>query len=489
MSGFDNDRELGPLRNGHSPAFHGKNGRQGDHGKTTTICYPCQEETAEFELQDVSPPPAVFASSEYEIVRELARGGMGIIYEAIDIRLDRQVAVKVLRPDHQKKRSLVQRFTEEARIMSALQHPGIAPIYQVGTCEDGRPFHVMKLVRGSTLATLLSIFHSDESDICETQRTSFSSLINIFADVCQALAYTHSRGILHLDLKPANVMVGAFGEVHLMDWGLSRPLEAYGGSLAKAGSTPLPKLEPASVRKRARLKGRHQIHGTPAYMSPEQARGTLCDRRSDVFGLGAILAEILTGSPPYWGKSSRQVFGRAFYGQINKISDALDQVDTDCSLVRLAQKCLSIKREHRPRNASEVASELAAYQQTRLQRVEHDFERFFDLSLDLFCIAGTDGYFRRINSNFSRVLGYTEKDLLSRPFLDFVQPEDRAETIRVMKVLQDGEPVVRFRNRYITASGNVVVFEWTAKSMAGENLVFAVARDVSESTGEGKPNL
>ncbi len=122
---------------------------------------------------------------------------------------------------------------------------------------------------------------------------------------------------------------------------------------------------------------------------------------------------------------------------------------------------------------------MAAYGETALEQVESDMTRFFELSLDLFCIAGFDGFFRRINSNFSRVLGFSDNELLSRPFLGFVHEDDRRKTIDVMGKLLEGQPVVRFRNRYRTASGDSMLFEWTAKSITSENVIFAVARSMT----------
>ena len=148
-------------------------------------------------------------------------------------------------------------------------------------------------------------------------------------------------------------------------------------------------------------------------------------------------------------------------------------------LVRLAKKCMSPKRRDRPANAVEVEKEMAAYQESALQRVESDMNRFFQLSLDLFCIADMDGYFRRVNENFSRVLGHSEEELLQRPFLDFVHEADREETVQQMAILREGQPVVRFRNRYLTASGDFIELEWMAKSIEKEGIIFAVARDIT----------
>ena len=121
---------------------------------------------------------------------------------------------------------------------------------------------------------------------------------------------------------------------------------------------------------------------------------------------------------------------------------------------------------------------MATYHESAFQRMESDMNRFFELSLDLFCIATADGYFQRINANFSRVLGHTDADLLARPFLDFVHPDDVAETVKQMQLLQQGQAVVGFRNRYRTASGDFKVLEWMAQSVDNDNIIFAVARSV-----------
>ena len=118
-----------------------------------------------------------------------------------------------------------------------------------------------------------------------------------------------------------------------------------------------------------------------------------------------------------------------------------------------------------------------------MRQAERDLVRFFDLSLDLFCIAGLDGYFRRLNGNFTRVLGYSEEDLLAQPFVSFVHPEDQQPTVEAVQQLQRGLPIVRFRNRYRTASGAYLTFEWTAKSVPSEGVIYATARDLSDSSG------
>jgi PAS domain S-box-containing protein len=419
----------------------------------------------------------------FRLQKAIARGGMGMIIEARDLELDREVAIKLLHKQHVDQAHIHQQFTNEARITGRLQHPGVVPIYATGTSLDQRPYFAMKLVRGKTLAELLAARTSPLVDL--------PRFLNIFEQVCQTLSYTHSCGVIHLDIKPANIMVGAFGEVHLMDWGLARastelrvpshvarrqePLDFSSGPLEEPPAIASHDLEvtvPAGA-----------VWGTPAYMSPEQASGHCSDVRSDVFGLGGMLCEILTGHPPYHGANFQSVCLKAGRADLSDAFDRLLDSDADEVLVRLAVKCLSPDPEDRPADAGIVASELTLYLESLLQRAGNDLERFFELSLDLFCIAGLDGYLRRVNSNFPRVLGHSEKDLLSRPFLDFVHPEDREQTIKVMSQLMRGDPVVQFQNRYRTVENTWRRFEWTAKSIPEDGVIFAVARDVTERMG------
>lgn len=172
-------------------------------------------------VRPVSPEvPQRESDSRYRIDGEIARGGMGAILKGRDTDLGRDLAIKVLLDSHKDKPEIVQRFVEEAQIGGQLQHPGIAPIYELGQFADKRPFFAMKLVKGETLSKLLS----DRQDTTEDR----GKLIGIFEQICQTMAYAHSRGVIHRDLKPANIMVGAFGEVQVMDWGLAKVLASGG---------------------------------------------------------------------------------------------------------------------------------------------------------------------------------------------------------------------------------------------------------------------
>ena len=169
-------------------------------------------------------------SIRYRIDGEIARGGMGAVLKGRDPDLGRDVAMKVLREDLRENADMVRRFVEEAQIGGQLQHPGVVPIYELGTFADRRPFFAMKLVKGHTLAELLE----DRKDPVD----DLPRFLSIFEAVCQTMAYAHARGVIHRDLKPSNVMVGSFGEVQVMDWGLAKVLPRGGvADDAQAGKT------------------------------------------------------------------------------------------------------------------------------------------------------------------------------------------------------------------------------------------------------------
>ncbi|HEV8061631.1 MAG TPA: protein kinase [Gemmataceae bacterium] len=296
-------------------------------------------------------------AGRFVLGEELARGGMGIVYRARDDSLGRDVAVKVLHERYLVDSLVGKRFLDEARITAQLQHPAIPPVFEVGRLTDDRPYLAMKLIKGHTLEELLQERSSPAAD-----RGRF---LSVFQQVCQAVGYAHSRRILHRDLKTANVMVGAFGEVQVMDWGLAKLLEPGGGGApAPAAATETPcatVIQTVGEENSATLAG--SLLGTPAFMAPEQAGGELgrIDERADVFGLGAILCVILTGEPPYTGMSGEDVRIRAIRGTLADAHARLDQCGADAKLVDLCRGCLSPERDARPRDAGVVATTVAGY--------------------------------------------------------------------------------------------------------------------------------
>jgi serine/threonine-protein kinase len=290
----------------------------------------------------------------YQVLDELGRGGMGVVYCAFDPALQRRLAVKVLREEHRGQPELEQRFREEAQLTGQLQYPGIAPVHQVGRLADGRPFFAMKLIQGRTLAEVLH-----ERRAVTDGRTEW---LAVFARVCQAVAYAHSRGVIHRDLKPANVMVGAFGEVQVMDWGLAKVLRRAGDDRPHAAC---PEPDPiATVRTQAAgwSSQAGSVLGTAAFMAPEQAWGDVeqLDERCDVFGLGGILCVILTGAPPY-ARPVEELPAQARQAALAEAYARLDGCGADLELVALAKACLARESANRPRDAGAVAAAVAAY--------------------------------------------------------------------------------------------------------------------------------
>lgn len=220
----------------------------------------------------------------YEIVEEIARGGMGTVYLALDHKLDRQVALKVL-PVPLVSPAAKARMLKEARILARLEHPAIVPVHDVGTLADGRVFYTMKWVQGRQLD-----HHLEADDLPLGER------LRMFGRICEGVAFAHARGVLHRDLKPQNVMVGEFGEVLVLDWGVAKILGEP--EPPAEGAEPGPEDATRSLGAVPTQAG--TVLGTPGYMPPEQAAGEIAtlDARADVFALGRILEDLAGDSCP-----------------------------------------------------------------------------------------------------------------------------------------------------------------------------------------------
>lgn len=236
------------------------------------------------------------SGTRYEVSGRVARGGMGTVYVARDRELRRDVALKVLHAGPEDE-GLRRRMLREARVLAALEHPGIVPVHDVGTLPDGRVYYTMKLVHGERL------------DEWFARTPALRDRLRVFERICEAVAFAHARDVLHRDLKPQNVMVGEFGEALVMDWGLAKlvadPAPSDDDDVPTAAletaAAPADPADAETVTLRGGLDGDHTRHGTvlgtPGYMAPEQAAGRpdLIDRRSDVYALGAILRDALAG--------------------------------------------------------------------------------------------------------------------------------------------------------------------------------------------------
>lgn len=316
-------------------------------------------------------------AKRYRILGEIGRGGMGVVFEGLDVVLNRKIAIKILRHIHRDISSVVDRMIAEARICCRLEHRGIVTVLDLGRLLDARPFFTMKLVAGRTLSCLLA----ERSDSGDRLR----HFLSIFEDITKIIAYAHSYNVIHRDLKPANVMLDSVGEVQVMDWGLAKPLSSSDSSIVLSSGTVV-----------------GQILGSPAYMSPEQARGEIdcVDERSDVFGLGAILCEILTGCAPFGSGKGGESLRKALLGDVADAFDRLDRCGCDSALIEIAKKCLAIDQSDRFENAKLVGEAIAAYRseessrlaQSRIdqvvgeaieEKIRHEADSHFNLGLVL----------------------------------------------------------------------------------------------------------
>lgn len=236
----------------------------------------------------------------YQYLGPISAGGTGSVHAVRDLDLLRIAAMKVLAPDLAEHPREVQRFVREAQITAQLDHPNIAPVYEIGTDRCGNRFFTMKRIEGSTLASWIATVRRQRPDDTD----ALTEMLAAFVKVCDAVAFAHSRGVLHCDIKPGNILVGPFGQVYLADWGIA--LTGTDRGVAAGGAGPV-------VASSSDGEFGGGPCGTPSFMSPEQAMGARArfDERTDVFGLGAVLYNILTAAPPYDAEDVSDCLARA----------------------------------------------------------------------------------------------------------------------------------------------------------------------------------
>jgi serine/threonine protein kinase len=274
----------------------------------------------------------------FHSLRLLASGGLGDVFVAFDEELQREVALKVIQERHANNPQARLRFIREAEITGKLEHPGIVPVYRLGQFSDGRPFYVMRLVRGQSFQEAIESFHYPLTE----KRFGLRRLLRRFLDVCDTVAYAHSRGILHRDLKPENIMLGQYGGTLVLDWGLGKPFDKPVDDPTRGSQSP---IRPRLVKNEC--SPLNAVLGTPYYMSPEQAaaRNDLVGPASDVYGLGATLYCLLTGKAPFIERSLEIVLPKVQIGDFDPPERLNPSVPF--GLAAICKKAMMLSPEHR----------------------------------------------------------------------------------------------------------------------------------------------
>ncbi len=356
-----------------------------------------------FRLPNAPTSPATPVGGRYEVLDELAKGGMGQVSIALDRELDRQVALKEIQPRYAYDRGVAARFLLEARVTGKLEHPGIVPVYGLNHHADGRPYYAMRFISGQSLQDAVKAFHIADKPGRDPRERALAQrqLLKRFVDVCNTIAFSHSRGILHRDLKPANVMLGAYGETLVVDWGLAKDTKAKrvettavvpalafdreghlsGATHARSFSSTHAASEPMAsapfddgtrtgvqiappsthgtpaVSYDSELTEVGKAMGTPAFMAPEQADGRWDDvgPAADIYSLGATLYAILAGRAPFRG-DSQEILERVRRGEPTPIHEHKQNVPP--ALVAICRKAMAVNAADRYASALDLAQDV-----------------------------------------------------------------------------------------------------------------------------------
>ncbi|MEI8020595.1 MAG: serine/threonine-protein kinase [Schlesneria sp.] len=297
---------------------------------------------------------SVETSNRFRILRSHAKGGLGKVSVALDLQLNREVALKEILEHFEDDPTARERFVLEAEITGGLEHPGIVPVYALGQGQHGNPYYAMRFIKGDSLKRSIDDFHKKDKQKALSpgeRQLALRQLLGRFTDVCNAMEYAHSRGVLHRDLKPANVMVGKYGETLVVDWGLAKAV----GKAEVGADSP---LRPTSALSGSIQTLQGSALGTPAYMSPEQAAGLLDNLgpATDIYSLGATLYHILCGRPPFERDNLTETLRKVRTGEFPRPRELRNDIPRGLEAICL--KGMALRPEDRYSTANLMADDI-----------------------------------------------------------------------------------------------------------------------------------
>lgn len=424
------------------------------------------------DRETVSSSTKTKHSEGLELLELHSQGGIGQIWLAKEAVLGRTVALKELHPELRGSLRHRERFFREARVAAQLSHPGAAPVYEYHEV-DGRCYYTMRFYSGKTLSEAIKEAHAAvKTRSAETTFEALYPLIDKFLDVCDTIAYAHTQGIVHRDLKGDNVVLGEFGEVTVVDWGLAKSI---------VGRTPAISPDPDSDKRDPTIDGERL--GTPGFMAPEQARGDLSaiDERTDVYGLAAVLYEVLTCRPPFDGETANETMHHVETQPPTPPS--VTHPGSPAELEAICLRNLAKRKEDRFSSAAELRDAVRSWL-ARMLTQQKDSERqskFFSLSHDLFVALDDCGTVTQVNPAYERFCGYDSFGAEGSSYLALFHPDDAERAQRVFTNVQRGisQPDSIFRTR-ATQSGEYLPVSWSLTRVPAQTTIYAVGRPLDD---------
>lgn len=415
------------------------------------------------------------SKDRWELVEKIAQGGIGEIWLANDRLLGRLVAVKRLRPDKALLESVQRRLIYEARIAARLNHPGTVPVLDL--IEDGpRSCYVMTLIQGKNLTELIQEFHENVTPKRELN-AHFFRLLRCCVAVARTVAFAHSRGVIHRDLKSENVVAGRFGQVTLLDWGLAKQICTPDFKEDEEGRDQCCERPEMGSKWDTQTGSRL---GTPTFMSPEQARGDTeaTDFRSDTYALAAMLYEVLTGEPPFDGPSMEATMEAVRNAPAIKPTVLKPFVPEFLS--QICMKGLEKDPDDRYQTAVQFADEIESWITSEAARKQSEMARrkLFDLSDDLMLILDQSLTVLWANAAWQRFLGWQPRELIGQPPYKLIHPDDLDFDPKILERLARGETASGIELRFCDKQGKHHWISWTATPIADEGLTCAVGRNI-----------